>query len=262
MKTTRAMLVIGVLMLVLAVIVTQGLRPDEPAAFSNSAVAGAVLRASAPPSSARSAAFAHDPAASASSALPRDAQADAGPLKADAARSAPQPPPINPPDPVRREDSRTRAHEKIGVAATPPASANVSGTAEAERKTAAPRNAQSKASEKILVTTGARKTLTAGQKAVSRTRLEIGPHTAAFRLTGASALKGKAFILKEPNRIVMDLNGSWGINLGRTPPNALIKSVRSGVQDANTRLVFDMHKKPKSFKLIQVDSKTLELQMR
>jgi hypothetical protein len=113
-----------------------------------------------------------------------------------------------------------------------------------------------------VVTTSAPKTLAAGQKAVSRTRLEIGPRGAAFRLTGVSALKGKAFALKEPDRVVLDLNGSWGVNLGKIPVNARIKSVRAGTQGSNTRLVFDLHNAPKSFKLVQVDPKTLELQMR
>jgi hypothetical protein len=156
-------------------------------------------------------------------------------------------------------------NERNGAPGMPPAAAASSGTADAGQKTTAPRNNQNRTPEKpgkLVVTTTAPQKPAAGQKIISRTRLEIGSHAATFRFSGVSALKGKAFALKDPDRIVVDLDDSWSINLGRTPANTLIKAVRSGVQEANTRLVFDLHKAPKSFKLVQIDSKTLELQMR
>ena len=263
MKTTRAMLVIGVLMLILAVIVAQGLRPEESATVSGPIVSGAVSHAPPPLPAANPATSAHAPVASSpfTSSGGVSTPLHPGTLKLDSTTPASQLAPINPAIPADRETNLAENNETDNAPATHAPTA-VPGPEKTERKAAAPRNEQGKAPGKLVVTTAAPKTLTAGQKAISRTRLEIAPQSAIFRLTGGSALKGKAFTLKEPDRIVVDLDGFWGINLGRTPANPLIKSVRAGSQETNTRLVFDLYKAPKSFKLVQVDPRTLELQMR
>jgi hypothetical protein len=157
-----------------------------------------------------------------------------------------------------RTDSLAPAEPPIAGNAPAASSGSV---AEPEHKATASR-ASGNTLNKIVVTTVAPKTLAAGQKAISRTRLEIGSRAAAFRLTGVSALKGKAFALREPDRVVLDLDGSWGVSLAKTPANGLIKSVRAGSQGANTRLVFDLYNAPKSFKLVHIEPRTLELQMR
>ena len=272
MKTTRAMLVVGVLMLVLAVIVAQGLRPKDTTTVAGPVVSGTVSRApSALPPAIPGAPGASAPASSSSvgSAVPGApggvlVPLDAGTLKMDSTTPATRLAPVSPAEPVVRDASaavngRTSPPADV-VAEQKPVSAPAAGTA--APATPPEKKVVPKTPEKLVVTTSAPKTLFAGQKAISRTRLEIGPSTATFRLTGVSALKGKAFALKEPDRLVVDLDGSWGIDLERTPGNHLIKSVRAGSQEANTRLVFDLLKAPKAFKLVQVDPKTLELQIR
>ena len=244
MNTTRAMLVIGILMLVLAVIVAQGLRPDEATTVSGPIISGTVSRAPETP-----AALTDEGAENNGGGVL--VPLDTGTLKMDSTTPATG---LTPVSPAELEKTDVEPPKAEAVAEQPK-------TVEAT-KTPVPEKSQTTTPATKVVTTSAPKILTAGQKAISRTRLEIGARSATFRMTGASELKGKAFALKEPDRVVVDLNGAWGINLGKTPNNTLIKSVRAGNQEANTRLVFDLHRAPRSFKLVQVAPKTLELQIR
>lgn len=262
MKTTRAMLVIGILMLVLAVIVAQGFRPDETATVSGPVISGSVSRApeGAPgATSATPVSFANGqagPATSGGVLVPLDT----GTLKMDSTTPATHLTPVSPADATKLPVVNS-VEGKVNQGAEAPVAAEQSPAPEGQKRPAASTGGQ-KTPERLVVTTNAPKKLAPGQKAIARTRLEVGPRAATFRLTGTANLKGKAFALKEPDRVVMDLDGPWAINLERTPDNTLIKSVRAGSQEQNTRLVFDMHRPPKSFKLVQVAPKTLELQIR
>jgi len=245
-------------MLVLAVIVAQDLRPDEPTTITGPMISGSV---SLTPE--------NQPAESEDGSTPGGmlVPLDTGTLKMDSTTPAGDLPPVTPTEQTPPDTGDTGA----GTSAVSTASQTKPAQTGTEQTTAAATTAQTKPSSKpqapaqsksLVVVTSAPKTLAPGQKAISRTRLELGSRSASFRLTGVSELKGKAFALKEPERIVIDLDGPWAINLGKTPNNTLIKSVRAGNQEANTRLVFDMHRTPRSFKLVQVAPKTLELQIR
>ena len=247
MNTTRAMLVIGILMLVLAVIVAQGLRPDEATTVSGPIISGTVSRAPETPAAPADEGAEHN---GGGVLVPLDT----GTLKMDSTTPATG---LTPVSPAELEKTSIEPPEAEAAADQPKTAEPVKAPAPEKKQATAPPAPTTK-----VVTTSAPKTLNPGQKAISRTRLEIGARSATFRLTGVSELKGKAFALKEPDRVVVDLNGAWGINLGKTPNNTLIKSVRAGNQDANTRLVFDLHRAPRSFKLVQVAPKTLELQIR
>ena len=263
MNTTRAMLVIGILMLVLAVIVAQGLRPDEPATTAGPMISGSVsLTPENPPSET------DDGSTPGGMLVPLDT----GTLKMDSTTPAEDLPPVSPTEQVKAETDNagagtpaaSTANQAVtGQTGSAQAATGQTGATSTAGQTKTPPKQQTPAQNKnLVVVTSAPKTLAPGQKAISRTRLELGSRSATFRLTGVSDLKGKAFALKEPERIVVDLDGPWAVNLGKTPNNTLIKSVRAGNQEANTRLVFDLHRTPRSFKLVQVAPKTLELQIR
>ncbi len=251
MNTTRAMLVIGIVMLVLAVIVAQGLRPDEATTVSGPMISGTVSNVpEVPPATPE-----EDETTSGGVLVPLDS----GTLKMDSTTPATGLAAVSPTELPQADDASRQTPDE---APAPVADKTEPVSPVQEKPAATEKKTEPSKSTPLIVTTSAPKTLAPGQKAISRTRLEIGPRSATFRLTGVADLQGKAFALKEPDRIVVDLNGAWGINLGKTPNNTILKSVRAGNQEANTRLVFDMHRPPRSFKLVQVAPKTLELQIR
>lgn len=56
----------------------------------------------------------------------------------------------------------------------------------------------------------------------------------------------KTFVLNTPERLVVDLPGTWtGMKAPAVPQNNIIKSARYGVQKAGPRLVLDLEKAPK-----------------
>jgi hypothetical protein len=259
------MLIIGILMLVLAVIVAQGLRPEEHPARSGPMISGTMT---APPEGPVAAAPETGGVASSGVLVPLDA----GTLKMDsttpAAGLAPVVQALPPPGLVAPPAQRMPAQRMEDTPGADNPDQALSGAPESAPQPAAPARTQpekapsARASDKLVVSTTAPETLLPGQKAIVRTRLELGSRSAVFRLTGASEIKGRVFALKSPERIVLDLNGSWAIRLKPTPANSVIRGVRAGNEQAMTRVVFDMHHPPRSFKLIQIDPKTLELQIR
>ncbi len=80
-------------------------------------------------------------------------------------------------------------------------------------------------------------------------------------LHGDAPMKGQYFILKDPERVVLDLNGAWRIDVPRVPGNRLIKAVRVGYYSEKTRLVFDMKTRGK-VSLVPLDQNALELHIR
>lgn len=100
-----------------------------------------------------------------------------------------------------------------------------------------------------------------GEKAITQTRLSIGKDL-SFRITGDDALKAQSIMLKNPDRFVLDLKGKWGISLPPIPPtNPWLKKIRLGLNNGNTRLVFDLQKKPSATEIKQLDTNKIEVQL-
>lgn len=79
-------------------------------------------------------------------------------------------------------------------------------------------------------------------------------------LQGNAALVGHASVLREPDRVVLDLAGKWKIELPRVPSNRLIRAVRMGYHEDMTRLVFDM-KTMGEVTLVPLNRNALELRI-
>lgn len=102
----------------------------------------------------------------------------------------------------------------------------------------------------------------AGSPVITSARLTMDGDVVTLRLSGSQQLKGSAFLLREPDRVVLDLEGSWRVEAPRVPSNRMVKALRVGGQAEATRLVFDMKVKPVKAWVTQVDARTLELRIR
>lgn len=102
----------------------------------------------------------------------------------------------------------------------------------------------------------------AGKQVVTSSTLTMDGDVITLRLEANSALKGKAFILASPDRVVLDLSGDWKLTAPRVPSNRMLRELRVGAREEGTRLVFDMKVKPNKATLKQVGSRILELRIR
>ncbi|RBN33857.1 hypothetical protein DR192_04890 [Lawsonia intracellularis] len=114
---------------------------------------------------------------------------------------------------------------------------------------------------KFIWLTEAPSELKKGEKAITQTRLSIGKDI-SFRITADDAIKAQSMMLKNPDRFVLDLQGKWGISLPPIPPtNPWLKKIRLGTNNGNTRLVFDLQKKPSKTEIKQLDTNKIEIQI-
>lgn len=59
-------------------------------------------------------------------------------------------------------------------------------------------------------------------------------------IEGDKPIKPKTFRLQNPDRVVVDIEGSWIIKLPRLISNRMVKEIRSNMQQDKTRIVFDL----------------------
>ena len=83
---------------------------------------------------------------------------------------------------------------------------------------------------------------------------DIGLHFSGqnmqLRIEADTPFPCRAFVLNKPDRLVIDLPGSWkGMKAPSVPQNRLIKTVRVGSQPAGPRIVLDLESAPKAHKV-------------
>ncbi|MDR2489600.1 MAG: AMIN domain-containing protein [Desulfovibrio sp.] len=80
-----------------------------------------------------------------------------------------------------------------------------------------------------------------------------------LRIEADTPFPCRAFILNNPDRMVVDLPGSWkGIKAPTIPQNRLVKAIRVGAQPAGPRIVLDLTGSPKGHTL-QRNGNTVEI---
>lgn len=153
-----------------------------------------------------------------------------------------------------------------GDTATEPAqeqpTAPPSGTAAQPGKPASP--AQPAAPEQPSIQTRPQATGTATVQQSSGKIVSLGLH---FRnqgmyisIEGDSPLPAKYFVLPDPERLVIDLPGSWqGLKTPAIPSNNLVKSIRIGRQGNADRLVLDLHSPLKTHEIQRINDKKVEI---
>ena len=88
----------------------------------------------------------------------------------------------------------------------------------------------------------------------SHTLRDIGLHFAGqsmqLRIEADSPFPCRTFVLNNPDRLVVDLPGSWkGVKAPVVPQNRLVKTIRVGSQPSGPRIVLDLSAAPKGHKL-------------
>lgn len=83
---------------------------------------------------------------------------------------------------------------------------------------------------------------------------DIGLHFAGqamqLRIEADSPFPCRTFVLNNPDRLVIDLPGTWkGVKAPAVPQNRLVKAIRVGSQPSGPRIVLDLSAAPKGHKL-------------
>ncbi|MCR5257933.1 MAG: AMIN domain-containing protein [Desulfovibrio sp.] len=74
---------------------------------------------------------------------------------------------------------------------------------------------------------------------------------ATVRLSSADPIAYKHMVLKEPDRVVVDLQGSWSVSAAGVPRNVLVTNIRFGSFPGRTRVVIDMKDTPRQTRFSQ-----------
>ena len=85
---------------------------------------------------------------------------------------------------------------------------------------------------------------------------------ATLRLGGDKPLVYKSMLLRNPDRLVLDFEGQWNVDIPGIPQNKLIKAIRVGRQADSTRMVVDLHRGPASYRLIKTSLQGLDVRLR
>lgn len=78
-------------------------------------------------------------------------------------------------------------------------------------------------------------------------------------IEGDKPIKPKTFRLQNPNRVVVDIEGSWIIKLPRLISNRMVKEIRSNTQQDKTRIVFDLKTPVSSSLLYRIHNRKYQL---
>jgi hypothetical protein len=85
---------------------------------------------------------------------------------------------------------------------------------------------------------------------------------ATLRLGGDKPLVYTSMLLRDPDRLVLDLAGQWNVSIPGIPQNRLIKAIRVGRQADSTRMVVDLHGAPASYRLVKTSPQGLDVRLR
>ena len=108
---------------------------------------------------------------------------------------------------------------------------------------------------------GARQT-GGGAKNITNIVVYATQEGATLRFGGDRPLVYKSMLLRNPDRLVIDFEGQWNVNIPGVPQNKLVKALRVGRQADATRMVVDLHREPVSYRLIKLSPQRLEVRLR
>ena len=98
------------------------------------------------------------------------------------------------------------------------------------------------------------------ERVVTSAKFSMQGSQIKLTLQGNAPMVGHYFTLADPDRVVLDIAGNWEVEIPRVPSNRLIRSVRVGLHDDKTRIVFDM-KTTGKVALVPLNRNSLELRI-
>jgi hypothetical protein len=101
-----------------------------------------------------------------------------------------------------------------------------------------------------------------GSKNITNIVVYATQEGATLRLVGDKPLEYTSMLLRGPDRLVLDFEGQWNVNVPALPQNRLIKAIRVGRQTDSTRMVIDLHRTPASHRLVKTSPQGLDVRLR
>ncbi|MDR1124476.1 MAG: AMIN domain-containing protein [Deltaproteobacteria bacterium] len=99
-----------------------------------------------------------------------------------------------------------------------------------------------------------------GRGSIVELSLQFRGRGMALVIEGSGPLPARHFVLAGPDRLVVDLPGSWSnLKVPAVPSNNLVKSARLGRQDDADRLVLDLKTRLKSHSINRISDKKIEV---
>lgn len=99
-----------------------------------------------------------------------------------------------------------------------------------------------------------------GTHEMSSLAVELSGSTVHIIIKANTPFAYKTMLLSSPDRLVIDLPGTWKkIATTTTPKNRLVEKIRIGNQPAGPRMVLDLKMKPKKYDIYKRDTSTLEI---
>ncbi len=101
-----------------------------------------------------------------------------------------------------------------------------------------------------------------GAKEIKKITVSTVGDGVTVRIDSLQTLGYKAMRLNSPERIVLDLNGTWKVKAPGVPKNEFVSNVRIGVQKNGTRIVIDLKKAPSSIRYLKYGEVGLDVRIR
>lgn len=99
-------------------------------------------------------------------------------------------------------------------------------------------------------------------RTILHTHLELDGKKVLFTFTANEKPELKTFVLPDPERVVLDINGQWNIEIPKIISNFMLADIRKNVSAERTRLVFDMNIKTSKVNIEEVYYNTFQLTIR
>ncbi len=101
-----------------------------------------------------------------------------------------------------------------------------------------------------------------GPKVIKRiTVMKVGDGT-TVRLDSSQTPTYKTMRLNSPERLVIDLDGTWKLRAPGVPNNALVSNVRIGDHKDGSRIVIDLKKAPADIRYLKYGETGLDIRLR
>ncbi len=172
---------------------------------------------------------------------------------------------VQPPEPSAAVQPATQAGaEKPAQEALDEARRQEQARAEAEAKRQEARRQEQAKAEAEAKRQEARKQEQAQQPRIKTGKVVVFARDkgATVRLSSAESIDYRHMVLKEPDRVVLDLQGSWNVSAAGVPRNVLVTNIRFGSFPGRTRVVIDMKGTPRQTRLSQTkDRRQLDVRV-